>query len=74
MLFNVLAAEKETGPLLLIIVGVVVAALLLAGFWWGSRRAARRRKPPVEPLQGTQPRQDSWQTPQDDPEQGHPHP
>ncbi|MGW7059538.1 DUF6479 family protein [Streptomyces sp. NPDC054904] len=65
--------RRRLAPLLLIIVGVAVAALLLAGFWWGSRRAARRRKPPVEPLQGTQPRQASWQTPQDDPEQGHPH-
>ncbi|MCB5164462.1 DUF6479 family protein [Streptomyces bambusae] len=73
MISTLLAAtETETAPLFLIIVGVAVAALLLAGFWWGSRRLARRRRPSASPRQSPQPRQDSWQTPADDPEQGSP--
>ncbi|MGW0363877.1 DUF6479 family protein [Streptomyces sp. NPDC002990] len=68
------ASESETAPLLLIVVGVAVAALLLAAFWWGSRRVARRRRPSASPQEAPQPRQNSWQTPQDDPELGHPHP
>ncbi|OKK21966.1 hypothetical protein AMK16_01595 [Streptomyces sp. CB00455] len=75
MIFNILAAgDKETGPMFLIIVGVVVAALLLGGFWWGSRRVSRRRRPSATPADRPQPRQDSWQTPADDPEQGSPRP
>ncbi|MEU6313603.1 DUF6479 family protein [Streptomyces sp. NPDC047014] len=63
--------SAEASPsLLLIVVGVAIAVLLIAAFWWGSRRVARRRRPSagVTP----QPRGGSWQTPQDDPEQGHP--
>lgn len=75
MFVSVLAAsERETAPLLLIIVGMAVAALLLGAFWWGSRRVARRRKPSATPHQSPQPRRDSWQTPEDDPEQGNPQP
>ncbi|MFD9009397.1 DUF6479 family protein [Streptomyces sp. NPDC059558] len=69
-LATVLAAEG-TPSLLLILVGVVIAALLVAAFWWGSRRAARRRSP-VGPT--PQPRSGSWQTPEDDPNQGRPNP
>jgi hypothetical protein len=65
---QVLAADGSSS-LFLIVAGVVVAALLIGAFWYGSRRAAHRKSPgarPVAPHPQTAPRQDSWQTPDDD--------
>ncbi|MER6212402.1 DUF6479 family protein [Streptomyces sp. NPDC001642] len=74
-------AASSSGPLWLIVAGVVVVAGLLAAFLVGSRRAARRRISAAapHPTQTAAPaadpsrRGDGWQTPEDDPEQGHPH-
>ncbi|WP_328672666.1 DUF6479 family protein [Streptomyces sp. NBC_00328] len=65
---QVLAADGSSS-LFLIVAGVVVAALLIRAFWYGSRRAAHRKNPgarPAAPNPQTAPRQDSWQTPDDD--------
>ncbi|MGW7611635.1 DUF6479 family protein [Streptomyces sp. NPDC054766] len=65
---QVLAADGSSS-LFLIVAGVVVAALLIGAFWYGSRRAAHRKNPgarPAAPNPQTAPRQDSWQTPDED--------
>lgn len=74
-------AATSTGPLWLIVAGVVVVAGLLAAFLIGSRRTARRQISTAvpHPTQTAAPaadparRGEGWQTPEDDPEQGHPH-
>ncbi|MFJ9038858.1 DUF6479 family protein [Streptomyces sp. NPDC102406] len=74
----VLAAEGG-GSLVFLVVGVVVVLGLLAMFVSGRRRAARRTEP-SRPAPGARPGSDeaqrgtTWQTPDDDPDQGHPHP
>lgn len=74
---TVLAVEGG-GSLIFLIVGVVVVAGLLAMFISGRRRAARRTEPTTSPHRtprsGEAQRGDTWQTPDDDPEQGHPRP
>ncbi|WJV50536.1 DUF6479 family protein [Streptomyces flavofungini] len=73
---SVLAASGSTS-LALIIVGIVVVLGLLAMFVAGRRRAARRTR--STPAHGGRPpgaetqRGDTWQTPDDDPDQGNPH-
>jgi hypothetical protein len=74
----VLAVEGG-GSLVFIVVGVVVVVGLLSMFVSGRRRAARRTgpsKPPQDatPASGEAQRGSTWQTPDDDPDQGHPHP
>lgn len=76
--YTVLAVEGG-GSLIFIIVGFAVVIGLLAMFVSGRRRAARRTEPTTPP-QGANPphgeaqRGTTWQTPDDDPDQGHPHP
>ncbi|MCX5134782.1 MULTISPECIES: DUF6479 family protein [unclassified Streptomyces] len=73
-------AASSTGALWLIVAGVVIVVGLLVAFFVGSRRSARRQisTPVQDPAQmphGTADpaqRGDGWQTPEGDPEQGHP--
>ncbi|WP_405652202.1 DUF6479 family protein [Streptomyces sp. RK9] len=73
---TVLAASSGAS-LVLIIVGVVVVVGLLAMFVAGRRRAARRTRstpaPGTMPPGGEAQRGETWQTPDDDPDQGNPH-
>ncbi|MFF7498147.1 DUF6479 family protein [Streptomyces lavendulae] len=65
-------AADGSSSLFLIVAGVVVVVLLIGAFWYGSRRAARRADPGARPVdQNPQAamRQDSWQTPEEGPEQ-----
>ncbi|MEU3743460.1 MULTISPECIES: DUF6479 family protein [unclassified Streptomyces] len=76
--YTVLAIEGG-GSLVFIIVGVAVVLGLLAMFVSGRRRAARETQPTTpapgeEPASGEAQRGTTWQTPDDDPDQGHPHP
>ncbi|MEV6757498.1 DUF6479 family protein [Streptomyces sp. NPDC051214] len=76
--YTVLAVEGG-GSLIFIIVGLAVVIGLLAMFVSGRRRAARRTEPTtpphnVDPPSGEAQRGTTWQTPDDDPDQGHPHP
>ncbi|WP_371525337.1 DUF6479 family protein [Streptomyces sp. NBC_01283] len=76
--YTVLAVEGG-GSLVFIIVGVAVVLGLLAMFVSGRRRAARGTQPTTpapgeEPASGESQRGTTWQTPDDDPDQGHPHP
>ncbi|MFE4547922.1 DUF6479 family protein [Streptomyces sp. NPDC056785] len=67
---HVLAADSSSS-LPLIVAGVVLAALLIGAFWYGSRRTARRVDPGARPADQNPraaTRQDSWQTPNDDPD------
>ncbi|MFF7159720.1 hypothetical protein [Streptomyces sp. NPDC008139] len=62
---------------LFILAALVVAAVLLGGFWYGSRRLRSRRSPGppthLDPTAtGEAQRGQSWQTIDDDPEQGAP--
>ncbi|MCY0943009.1 MULTISPECIES: DUF6479 family protein [Streptomyces] len=71
-----LAADGSTS-LFLIVAGVVVAALLIGAFWYGSRRAAKLKDPGARPADQSpqaQARQDSWQTPDEDPDSTRPRP
>ncbi|MFD3517644.1 DUF6479 family protein [Streptomyces sp. NPDC058657] len=75
--FTYLAAEGGP-PLLLIVVGVVLVLLLLGAFVYGSRRARRKPQtnridPDVEFGDGGRQRGKTWQTIDDDPDQGSPH-
>ncbi|MFD8565549.1 DUF6479 family protein [Streptomyces sp. NPDC057694] len=74
----VLAASLSPG-LILVAVGVVIVVALVLAFVVGRRRTARRTEistPPVQPGPTEDParRGTGWQTPDDDPDQGHPHP
>ncbi|MEU1536173.1 DUF6479 family protein [Streptomyces fagopyri] len=78
---NVLAAASYGGALWLMVAGVAVVVVLLAGFFIGTRHSSRRRVS-TPPPQAGQARRDmadparrgeGWSTPEDDPEQGHPH-
>ncbi|MEU6676379.1 hypothetical protein [Streptomyces sp. NPDC046925] len=75
--YTVLAVEGG-GSLVFILVGVAVVIGLLAMFVSGRRRAARRRPSTparhATPASGEAQRGTTWQTPDDDPDQGHPHP
>ncbi|MFH8484998.1 DUF6479 family protein [Streptomyces longisporoflavus] len=75
--YSVLALEGG-GSLIFPIVGLAVVLGLLAMFVSGRRRAARRTQPSKpahtpKPASGEAQRGTTWQTPDDDPEQGHPH-
>jgi hypothetical protein len=76
---HIVLAAGGGGSLVFIVVGVVVVVGLLAMFVSGRRRAARRTEP-TRPAPGADLGSDdaqrgtAWQTPDDDPEQGHPHP
>ncbi|MGW5851034.1 DUF6479 family protein [Streptomyces sp. NPDC055254] len=77
MIPSVSLAASGSSSLYLIIAGVAVAALLIAAFWYGSKRTARRKDPgarPVDQNPQAQARQDSWHTPEDDPDQQRPRP
>jgi Flp pilus assembly protein TadB len=72
-----IAASSGTS-LLLIIVGAVIVIALIAAFYYGSRRTARsaqdvKRVEPDAESGGAQ-RGETWQTIDDDPDQGNPHP
>jgi hypothetical protein len=77
---TVLAAASYTGALWLMAAGIAVVVVLVVAFFIGTRRSARRRS--INPSQAAQARRDladpahrgdGWSTPDDDPEQGHPH-
>ncbi|MEU9415087.1 DUF6479 family protein [Streptomyces sp. NPDC051000] len=71
MITSLHVAADASSSLFLLVAGVVVAALLIGAFWYGSRRSARRKDPGAAPMdQSPQAaaRQDSWQTPDEDPE------
>ncbi|MCT4353546.1 DUF6479 family protein [Streptomyces sp. Je 1-79] len=67
-----LASAGSNAVIFAIVIGVVVVALLIAAFWWGSRRAARRRHADADPTRTTAQgaRDDSWTTPDADPDLG----
>ncbi|MEU8893865.1 DUF6479 family protein [Streptomyces sp. NPDC048442] len=74
---SVVLSAEHTASLLLIVLGVLLVLVLLAAFAWGSRRASRKKvSDPGEnephPTGGSQ-HGKTWQTLEDDPEQGHPH-
>ncbi|MET9902864.1 DUF6479 family protein [Streptomyces sp. NPDC006446] len=78
---HTILAVSSAGALGLIAAGVAVVAVLIAAFVVGSRRSARRRvsTPAPKVAQVRQEvadparRGEGWSTPDDDPEQGHPH-
>ncbi|MBT2449780.1 hypothetical protein J7F03_22420 [Streptomyces sp. ISL-43] len=77
MTASVPLAATGSSSLFLIIAGVIVAALLIAAFCYGTRRTARRSDPGARPADQSpqaRARQNSWHTPEDDPEQQHPRP
>ncbi|MFF9909953.1 DUF6479 family protein [Streptomyces sp. NPDC013457] len=67
-----LASAGSNAVLFAVVLGVVVVALLIGAFWWGSRRVARRRRPVGDPAQAhpEAARDDSWTTPDADPDLG----
>ncbi|MEE4544084.1 DUF6479 family protein [Streptomyces sp. V4-01] len=72
-----LAAGPGSSTLLLLFAAVIVAAVLLGGFWYGSRRTRSRRSPGPPPVvnpaeSGETQRGRTWQTIDDDPDQGAP--
>ncbi|MER5472590.1 DUF6479 family protein [Streptomyces sp. NPDC002935] len=78
---HTILAVSSAGALWLAVAGVAVVAILVAAFVVGSRRAARRKISTSAPG-AAQARRDladparrgaGWSTPDDDPEQGHPH-
>ena len=76
---HIVLAASSGASLVLILVGVVVVVGLLAMFVAGRRRAARRARsstpaPGTRPPGGEAQRGETWQTPDDDPDQGNPHP
>ncbi|MER5884892.1 DUF6479 family protein [Streptomyces sp. NPDC001941] len=70
-------ASSSSTSLWLIVIGVVVVVALLAAFVYGSRRTRQRaaRDVRADPAAGSAPDQrgKSWQTIDDDPDQGNPH-
>ncbi|MGW3820195.1 DUF6479 family protein [Streptomyces sp. NPDC005046] len=77
---TVLAASYG-GALWLMAAGIAVVVILVVAFFIGTRHSARRRVS-TTPQQAAQARRDlkdparrgdGWSTPDDDPEQGHPH-
>ncbi|MBJ3811722.1 DUF6479 family protein [Streptomyces flavofungini] len=75
---NIVLAASSGASLALILVGVVVVLGLIAMFIAGRRRAARRTRSSTPahgagPASGEAQRGDTWQAPDDDPEQGNPH-
>ncbi|MEV6019182.1 MULTISPECIES: DUF6479 family protein [unclassified Streptomyces] len=78
---NTVLALSSMGALWLTVAGVAVVAVLIAAFVVGGRRAARRKVSTPAPrtaeahraLADPARRGAGWSTPDDDPEQGHPH-
>ncbi|MFD8735963.1 DUF6479 family protein [Streptomyces sp. NPDC059618] len=78
---NTVLALSSTGALWLTVAGVAVVAVLIAAFVVGGRRVARREVSTPAPrraeahraLADPARRGEGWSTPDDDPEQGHPH-
>ncbi|MER5886732.1 DUF6479 family protein [Streptomyces sp. NPDC001941] len=72
-------AAGSGGALWLILVGVLIAAALIGALVYGSRRTRERARrdtqvdPPAEES-GPAQRGRSWQTINDDPDHGNPHP
>lgn len=76
---NVVLAASSGTSLVLVVVGVVVVVGLIAMVVAGRRRAARSTGPSTpagnaDAVPGEVQRGTTWQTPDDDPDQGHPHP
>ncbi|KUF13563.1 DUF6479 family protein [Streptomyces silvensis] len=76
---HIVLAASGGASLALVLVGVVVVAGLIAMFVAGRRRAAHRTRSTTpahggDPAGGEAQRGTSWQTPDDDPEQGNPRP
>ncbi|MET7746528.1 DUF6479 family protein [Streptomyces sp. NPDC005385] len=78
---TVLASASYGGALWLMVAGIAVVVILLIAFFIGTRKSARRQVSTTPP-QAAQARRDltdparrgdGWSTPDDDPEQGHPH-
>ncbi|MFD5724416.1 DUF6479 family protein [Streptomyces sp. NPDC127036] len=78
---TVLAVASYAGALWLMVAGIAVVVVLLVGFFIGTRHSSRRRVS-TSPPQAAQARRDltdparrgdGWSTPDDDPDQGHPH-
>ncbi|MFJ8825166.1 DUF6479 family protein [Streptomyces sp. NPDC102467] len=74
----VLAAAGGSS-LIFVVVGIVVVLGLIAMVVFGRRRTARRTQattpaPGEQPVRAEAQRGTTWQTPDDDPEQGHPRP
>ncbi|WP_353940657.1 DUF6479 family protein [Streptomyces sp. HUAS MG91] len=74
---HVLAASGGPG-VILVVVGVLIVLGLVIAFVAGRRRTARRAgisTPPAHPgpIDDQAQRGTGWQTPNDDPAQGHPH-
>ncbi|MET7988938.1 MULTISPECIES: DUF6479 family protein [unclassified Streptomyces] len=74
-------AASYAGSLWLLVAGISLVVILIAAFFIGTRHSARRRTSTTAP-QAAQARRevadparrgDGWSTPDDDPEQGHPH-
>ncbi|MGW7412138.1 DUF6479 family protein [Streptomyces sp. NPDC054863] len=77
---SVVLAAEGGAPLLLIVVGAVVVLFLLGAFAFRSRRAGRRKQSEApapgavpEAESGGSQRGETWQTIDDDPDQGNPH-
>lgn len=77
-------ALSSAGVWLVAVAGIFIVAVLLIAFVMGSRRSAGHRKPTQEPSapQVAEARREmenppqsgaDWRTPDDDPDQGHPH-
>ncbi|MFJ3091439.1 DUF6479 family protein [Streptomyces sp. NPDC086838] len=74
---SVVLAAGDGAPLLLITVGIVVVLVLLAAFVYGSRRSSRKGRRPVvgagrQGGSGVSQHGETWQTIDDDPDQGNP--
>ncbi|GGR98196.1 hypothetical protein GCM10010252_41140 [Streptomyces aureoverticillatus] len=74
-------AASGSSALWLVVIGVILVAVLLAAFAYGRRRAAARRTPSTPgpdprhgPSQSQAQRGETWQTIDDDPDQGNPRP
>ncbi|EPH43123.1 DUF6479 family protein [Streptomyces aurantiacus] len=74
-------AASGSSALWLVVIGVILVALLLTAFAYGRRRAADRRTPSTPgpgPRHGRPDSQaqrgETWQTIDDDPDQGNPRP
>lgn len=72
------ASSGSSGSLLILLAASIVAVVLVGGFWYGSRRTRFRRSPapaahPDPVASGPAQRGQTWQTIDDDPEQGAPH-
>ncbi|MFD9005932.1 DUF6479 family protein [Streptomyces sp. NPDC059582] len=78
---HITLAVSSVDALGMAVAGIAVVAVLIAAFVFGSRRAAQANSPLPRPgaaqarqdLAHPEQRGEGWSTPDDDPEQGHPH-